>query len=83
MKGKNTRILVVDEVEQHINLEKKLVELEKKLVELQAVSGMNLDELIEKFVNGYVLVSPFAAGEIKDKLDLYTTNYTKLETLYD
>jgi hypothetical protein len=76
MSGKNTRILVVDEVQQYINLE-------KKLTELQAVSGMNLDELIEKFVKGYVLVSPFAAGEIKDKLDLYTTNYTKLETLYD
>lgn len=74
MEGKNTRILVIDEVEQYINLE-------RKLNELQAVSGMNLDELIEKFVNGYVLVSPFAAGEIKDKLDLYTTNYNKLETL--
>lgn len=55
----------------------------RKIIELQAVSGMTVDELIEKFVNGYVLVSPFAAGEIKDKLDLYTTNYTKLETLYD
>lgn len=53
----------------------------EKNSQLQAVSGMNLDELIEKFVNGYVLVSPFEADAIGKSLALYSTNHTKLETL--
>ena len=61
MSGKNTRILVVDEVTQHINLE-------RKLIELQAISGMTIDELIKKFEAGWTLKEPDPALKLANEL---------------
>lgn len=61
MSGKSTRILIVDEVAQYINLE-------KKLLELQAISGMTVDELIEKFRAGWTLKEPDLALTLANEL---------------
>lgn len=61
MSGKGTRILVVDEVQQYINLE-------EKLTELRAVSGMTVDELIKKFAAGWTLKEPDQALKLADEL---------------
>lgn len=61
MNGNSTRILVVDEVAQYINLE-------KKLIELQAVSGMTVDELIKKFEAGWTLKEPDLALTLANEL---------------
>lgn len=70
MSGKVTRFLVVDEVNQHINLE-------KKLIELQAVSGMTVDELIKKFEAGWTLKEPDRALKLADELHELTSGLYK------
>ncbi len=49
-----------------------LVNLEQKLNELQAVSGMTVDELIEKFKAGYTLKEPDSALSIANVLHSLT-----------
>jgi len=72
MKEKNTEYLLLDKETKSRKLAQgwvtQLIDLERKLNELKVVSGMSVDELIEKFKAGYTLKEPDPALQLANEL---------------